>query len=134
MIGSVRHSPLCSPRNTSLNLRSGLPKSPAADMLPVPLGLMWVLMCCYNYQNALNKKIKRYFGSVWDSQPPIQAQFCAATYHDTQRGVIDSWAQPIELERIQWLRLLITALWWHSSTVDTKLGQVFKLYININVI
>lgn len=101
MIGSVRNSPLCSPRNTSLNLRSGLPKSPAADMLPVPLGLLWVLMCCYNFQIALNKKIKRLFGSVWDSQPPIQAPFCAATYHDTHRDVIDSWAQPIELERIQ---------------------------------
>lgn len=29
-------SPLCSPRNTSLNFRSGLPKSPPADMMKEP--------------------------------------------------------------------------------------------------
>lgn len=31
--GGAAHSPLCSPRNTSLNFLSGFPKSPPADMM-----------------------------------------------------------------------------------------------------
>lgn len=31
--GVATHSPLCSPRNTSLNFLSGFPKSPPADMM-----------------------------------------------------------------------------------------------------
>lgn len=38
--GPARHSPLCSPRKTSLNFRSGLPKSPPADMM----GMMGVVV------------------------------------------------------------------------------------------
>lgn len=62
--GGAAHSPLCSPRNTSLNFLSGFPKSPPADMMEPPLPSQSRDLPCRRYSNQLTKRAKGRAGSL----------------------------------------------------------------------
>lgn len=76
--GVAAHSPLCSPRNTSLNFLSGFPKSPPADMmepeeLPPPQPRDLPDRRC---SNRLMKRVKGRAGAElsWPLQGPTAEQ------------------------------------------------------------
>lgn len=62
--GGAAHSPLCSPRNTSLNFLSGFPKSPPADMMEPPPPPQSRDLPCRRYFNQLTKRAKGRAGSL----------------------------------------------------------------------
>lgn len=69
--GKPKHSPLCSPRKTSLNFRKGFPKSLPMDMIALMTQLLWINMYRW-YQSCENADGKSSVANRWI------LQYCSA--------------------------------------------------------